>query len=138
MTAQPLQEPILQLALGRTSGCILDALNRLYKVATCSYNISMDNVKTVGIKKLKDKLSAYIREVRDGGVILVTDHGTVVAEIRTPQREYSRIKRNALRQEWIDSNKLHVPLESRKKMIKTVVSLPAGTSMRLLEFDRQE
>jgi antitoxin (DNA-binding transcriptional repressor) of toxin-antitoxin stability system len=98
----------------------------------------MDNVKTVGIKKLKDKLSAYIREVRNGGVILVTDHGTVVAEIRTPQREYSRIKRNALRQEWIDSNKLHVPLEGGKKMIKTVVSLPAGTSIRLLEFDRQE
>jgi prevent-host-death family protein len=51
----------------------------------------MDNLKTVGIRKLKDRLSAYIREVRKGSVILVTDHGTVVAEIRTPQKEYGQI-----------------------------------------------
>jgi len=98
----------------------------------------MDNVKTVGIRKLKDRLSAYIREVRKGSVILVTDHGTVVAEIRTPQREYNQIKRNALRQEWIDSNKLRVPAEGRKKIIKSSVSLPAGTSIRLLDLQRQE
>jgi antitoxin (DNA-binding transcriptional repressor) of toxin-antitoxin stability system len=113
-------------------------MKRLYNVATCGYNIYMDNVKTVGIKKLKDNLSAYIRDVRNGSVILVTDHGTVVAEIRTPQREYSHIKRNALRQKWIDSNKLHVPSEDRKTIFKSSVSLPAGTSIRLLDLDRRE
>jgi antitoxin (DNA-binding transcriptional repressor) of toxin-antitoxin stability system len=98
----------------------------------------MDNLKTVGIRKLKDKLSAYIREVRKGSVILVTDHGTVVAEIRTPQKEYGQIKRNALRQDWIDSNKLRVPSEDRKKIAKSPVSLPAGTSIRFLDLERQE
>ena len=99
----------------------------------------MEDVKTVGIRKLKDSLSAYIREVRKGSVILVTDHGAVVAEIRKPQKEYSQIKRNALRQDWIDSNKLHVPSEGRKKVIKSSVSLPAGTSLRLLlDLERRE
>jgi antitoxin (DNA-binding transcriptional repressor) of toxin-antitoxin stability system len=98
----------------------------------------MENVQTVGIRKLKDRLSAYIRAVRKGNVILVTDHGTVVAEIRKPQKEYSQIKRNALRQDWIDSNKLHVPSESRKKIVKSSVSLPAGTSIRLLDSERRD
>ena len=98
----------------------------------------MEDVKTVGIRKLKDSLSAYIRAVRKGSVILVTDHGNVVAEIRKPEKEYSQIRRNAVRQDWIDSNKLHVPSEGRKKIIKTSISLPAGTSLRLLDLERRE
>jgi len=98
----------------------------------------MEDMKTVGIRKLKDSLSAYIRAARKGSVILVTDHGTVVAEIRKPQKEYSQIKRNALRQDWIDSNKLHVPSEDRKRVTESSVSLPAGTSNRLLDLERRE
>src|SRR5262245_30255676 len=41
-------------------------------------------VKTINIRALKDKLSAYLRDVQRGDVILVTDRGRVVAEIRTP------------------------------------------------------
>jgi antitoxin (DNA-binding transcriptional repressor) of toxin-antitoxin stability system len=40
----------------------------------------------VGIRELKNRLSAYIRRVRDGEEILVTDRGVVVAEIRQPGR----------------------------------------------------
>ena len=98
----------------------------------------MEDVKTVGIKKLKDSLSAYIRAVRKGSIILVTDHGNVVAEIRKPEKEYTQIRRDAIRQDWIDSNKLHVPSEGRKKIIKTSISLPAGTSLRLLDLERRE
>jgi antitoxin (DNA-binding transcriptional repressor) of toxin-antitoxin stability system len=98
----------------------------------------MEDVQTVGIRKLKNRLSAYIRAVRKGNVILVTDHGTVVAEIRKPQKEYGQIKRNALRQDWIDSSKLHVPSGTRIKVIKSSVSLPAGTSIRLLDSERRE
>ncbi len=41
-------------------------------------------VKTINIRALKDKLSAYLRDVQRGDVILVTDRGRVVAEIRLP------------------------------------------------------
>jgi len=38
----------------------------------------------VGVKELKNRLSAYLREVRGGTVILVTDRENVVAELREP------------------------------------------------------
>ncbi len=41
-------------------------------------------MKTVGIRDLKNKLSEYVREVRAGEEILVTDRGQIVAELRPP------------------------------------------------------
>ena len=41
-------------------------------------------MKAVGIRELKARLSQYMREVRRGEVILVTDRGEVVAELRQP------------------------------------------------------
>jgi antitoxin (DNA-binding transcriptional repressor) of toxin-antitoxin stability system len=41
-------------------------------------------VKTANIRALKDRLSAFLRDVQRGDVILVTDRGRVVAEIRQP------------------------------------------------------
>jgi prevent-host-death family protein len=36
----------------------------------------------VGTKELKNRLSYYLRRVRQGDVVHVTDHGTPVAELR--------------------------------------------------------
>jgi prevent-host-death family protein len=41
-------------------------------------------MKTVGIRELKNRLSEYIREVRSGERVLVTDRGEVVAELTPP------------------------------------------------------
>jgi len=41
-------------------------------------------MKAVAIKDLKNNLSSYLREVRNGEVVLVTDRGSVVAELRQP------------------------------------------------------
>lgn len=41
-------------------------------------------ILTVNIRALKDKLSAFLRAVQRGDVILVTDRGRVVAELRQP------------------------------------------------------
>lgn len=38
-------------------------------------------MKTVGVRELKDRLSEYIRRVREGEGVLITDRGEVVAEI---------------------------------------------------------
>jgi len=40
----------------------------------------------VGVKELKARLSAYLREVRRGEVVLVTDRDEVVAELRAVRR----------------------------------------------------
>jgi antitoxin (DNA-binding transcriptional repressor) of toxin-antitoxin stability system len=41
-------------------------------------------METVGIRELKSKLSAYLRLVKAGEVVRVTDRGEVVAEIHAP------------------------------------------------------
>jgi prevent-host-death family protein len=41
-------------------------------------------MKTVGLRELKNRLSEYVREVRSGEGVLVTDLGEVVAELVPP------------------------------------------------------
>jgi antitoxin (DNA-binding transcriptional repressor) of toxin-antitoxin stability system len=41
-------------------------------------------MKTVGIRELKNELSAHLRDVRQGETVLVTDRGHVIAEIAPP------------------------------------------------------
>jgi antitoxin (DNA-binding transcriptional repressor) of toxin-antitoxin stability system len=41
-------------------------------------------VKAIGVRELKARLSAFLREVQAGEIILVTDRGRVVAELRAP------------------------------------------------------
>ncbi len=47
----------------------------------------MSDMKAVAVRELKNRLSAYLREVKAGEVVLVTDRGTVVAELRQPTAE---------------------------------------------------
>jgi prevent-host-death family protein len=115
-----------------------ERVHHIDKRATCSYIIWMDKVKSVGIRKLKNSLSAYLREVKKGAVILVTEHGNIVAELRIPVKEYSQIKSEVLRQEWVDSNKLYLPAEERKKIDISPVTLPAGSAARILDLERRD
>lgn len=41
-------------------------------------------MKTVGIRELKNRLSEYLRQVRSGEGVLITDRGEVVAELTPP------------------------------------------------------
>ena len=43
-------------------------------------------MRTVGIRELKNRLSEYIRHVRSGESVLVTDRGEVIAELSPPGR----------------------------------------------------
>jgi antitoxin (DNA-binding transcriptional repressor) of toxin-antitoxin stability system len=42
-------------------------------------------MKTVGVRELKNRLSEYLREVRRGETVLVTDRGEVIAEFSPPK-----------------------------------------------------
>jgi antitoxin (DNA-binding transcriptional repressor) of toxin-antitoxin stability system len=46
-------------------------------------------MKTVGVRELKNHLSEYLRRVRLGESVLVTDRGEVVAEFSPPTRGVS-------------------------------------------------
>ncbi len=41
-------------------------------------------MKAVGLRELKNRLSEYVREVRSGESVLVTDRGEIVAELVPP------------------------------------------------------
>ena len=49
--------------------------------------VTMDGMKAVGIKVLKARLSEYIREVKAGETVLVTERDEVVAELRPARRQ---------------------------------------------------
>lgn len=44
----------------------------------------MFSMQTVGVRELKNRLSEYLRRVRLGERVLVTDRGAVVAELLPP------------------------------------------------------
>lgn len=50
----------------------------------CSCMELHHRMKSVGVRELKNRLSEYIRHVRTGQGILVTDRGEVVAELGPP------------------------------------------------------
>ena len=44
-------------------------------------------MKSVGVKQLKARLSEYLRAVRSGETVLVTDRDEVIAELRPARRQ---------------------------------------------------
>lgn len=44
-------------------------------------------MKPVSIKQLRTRLSEYLRAVRSGETVLITDHDEVIAELRPPRRK---------------------------------------------------
>jgi len=44
-------------------------------------------MKAVNLRELKNRLGGYVQEVRAGEVILVTNRGVVVAELRRPTHD---------------------------------------------------
>lgn len=100
----------------------------------------MKNLKTVGIRELKNNLSAYIREVQAGWRILVTDRDKVVAELGEPFGTLPEAENNPLLAQWIREGKVRPPLAKKGswKYPLSPVRAPAGTAQRLIDEDRGE
>lgn len=75
------------------------------------------SLRTVNIRALKDQLSAYLRDVAHGDVLLVTDRGRVVAEIRQPTMNAHAIDSAAHReQRLVDAGLLRPGLPNREEV----------------------
>jgi len=99
----------------------------------------MANLKTVGIKELKNNLSAYLREVRTGARILVSDRNVIVAELHEP------LSRDSLSQdinpqllEWVKAGMLRLPSSEKTTLPRSPVRLKDGLALTLLNQERQE
>ena len=94
------------------------------------------NIKTVGVKDLKDHLSAHLREVQAGWHILVTERNRVIAELHEP-RDRAELEENPLRALWIREGKLR-PARShdKSKLPRSPIHAPEGTAQKLIDEDR--
>ena len=93
-------------------------------------------MKTAGIRELKNKLSAYLREVRSGSVILVSDHGEIIAEIRSPAPETIRDKGMTVLDELARDGLVTLPSAGKEPLAPSPITLPRGMAQAILDADR--
>lgn len=110
----------------------------LAHVVTRDYNRSM---KTAGVRELKAHLSSFLRDVDRGDVILVTDRGRVVAELRPPgAAERSLTPADVRYRKLVADGRLRpaaapAPVEWP---VKPKALLKKGTAGELLDAEREE
>lgn len=97
----------------------------------------MSGVLTVGIKELKNRLSAFVREVRRGSRVLVTDRGSVVAELREPGAVYETEPTDPLLSDWARTGDVRLPSRPKETLPPSPVRLPEGEAARLLDEERR-
>jgi prevent-host-death family protein len=98
-------------------------------------------VKTAGVRELKSNLSSYLRDVARGDVVLVTDRGRVVAELRPAGAAEKSASPAELRYRQLVDRGLLKPAAAPGSMDWT--SLPRlrlrrGSSQELLDAEREE
>ena len=108
-------------------------------VATGSYHCFMKPIKTVGIKELKNNLSAYLREVRNGYSVLISDRNDVVAELHEPYGQ-SNIAggTHPLLLAWAQEGLVQLPKREKQPLQPSPIQRPEGTGLNLLSEDRKE
>jgi antitoxin (DNA-binding transcriptional repressor) of toxin-antitoxin stability system len=93
----------------------------------------------VGVRELKNRLSEYLRLVRAGEAVLVTDRGEVVAELRQPRDDGERSDLPAGLIELARRGLATLP-ESKPEGVDLYPRLPRlvddGTVQRILDQER--
>ena len=98
----------------------------------------MPPAKTVGVRDLKNQLSAYLREVKAGQRLLVTDRNAVIAELRPPAIEDLVYGGSTRMDDWVNSGRMIPPRAPRAPLPASPVRLPDGTARRLIGELRAE
>jgi antitoxin (DNA-binding transcriptional repressor) of toxin-antitoxin stability system len=96
-------------------------------------------MKTIGIRDLKAHLSRALRDVAAGEVLLITDRGRVVAELRQPEGTagYGSAQQRALAR-LAAGGGLRVAERSNASYRTSPLRSPKGTARRLIDEDRGE
>jgi antitoxin (DNA-binding transcriptional repressor) of toxin-antitoxin stability system len=71
---------------------------------------TLADMRSVGIKMLKNKLSEYVRLAAAGETVLITDHDKVVAQITAPDATRSPVLADALLAEAVRNGWVTPPL----------------------------
>jgi antitoxin (DNA-binding transcriptional repressor) of toxin-antitoxin stability system len=98
-------------------------------------------MRTVGVRELKIHLSAHLRDVARGDVLLVTDRGRVVAELRPPgAAQHSFTPEELARQRLVERGLLVPPVAPGGLGWTAPMRrlLSEGASQELLDADRED
>jgi hypothetical protein len=99
----------------------------------------MANRKTVGIKELKNNLSAYLRDVRRGTRVYVSDREAIVAELHEPGAVYTADEDpNPVLAAWARAGVVTLPKRPIAPVMKSPARVPKGTAARLIDDDRRD
>ena len=92
-------------------------------------------MKAVGVRELKNRLSEYLRLVRGGEEILVTDRGQVIAELRQPSPRVD-VPYPALL-EAVRQGRARLGVGNRPELYPVLgPAMPEGAAARLLDEER--
>ncbi len=95
-------------------------------------------MKAIGIRELKNRLSEYLRLVRGGEELLVTDRGEIVAELRPPTRAGLEVPNPGL-MKLVREDKARLGAPNRPDLYLALPPLlPEGEAARLLAEERAE
>lgn len=107
----------------------------LDNVATCSYIRAM---KAVGIRELKNRLSEYVRLVKNNGEsILVTDRGAIVAELGPPGQVKGAAS-NPVIDSLIRRGNVTIGAPNHPDLYPPQQPVKTGTAAKLLDAERAE
>jgi len=101
----------------------------------------MTGMKAIGVKQLKSRLSEYLRLVRNGESILVTDRDEVVAELRPARgRAAPRESLEEVLESLEERGELTRPSLPKGRWAWKVVGLglPTGSAAALLDEIRHD
>ena len=103
----------------------------------CPHEATFSLMTTVGLRKLKSQLSEYVRRAAEGELVLVTDRGRVVAELRAPENTPERLLQQA-----VARGSVRLGLGNHRPEIYDIPSpaaeLPEGIVATLLDEQRGE
>jgi len=110
---------------------------RIDEVTTGDYHRFM---KAVGVKQLKARLSEYLRSVKAGEVILVTDRDEVVAELRPPRQLPPPLESEDTMQSLADAGEITRARQSKGEWSWKArgMGLETGAAQTLLDEIRAE
>lgn len=93
--------------------------------------------KSVGLRELKNRLSEYVRRVRAGHRLLITDRGQVVAELRPPGDAGADPGSDSGLAQLVKRGSLSPGAPNNAGLYPSMPRLlPAGTVGRLLDEER--
>lgn len=99
-------------------------------------------MRAAGIRELKNNLSRYIRRLRPGDVIAVTDRGRIVAELRSPHGAGGRAQPMAAYARLIAEGVIRPAREKGDPLGRLgrgrVGAAPRGTVAALIREDRDD